>query len=132
MPNTNATFGRVGGKLRYYCAKHICKYVGKSVNIEHGAVFGKELSIGDKSGIGVDCVLSGNVTIGKYVNMGPQVYIYIQQTMVMIEQIFQCKNKGTQSQDQLSLMMTYGLEAELQFYPVYMLERGQLLELLRL
>lgn len=40
MPKTNATFGRVGGKLRYYCAKHICKYVGENVNIEQGAVFG--------------------------------------------------------------------------------------------
>ena len=63
MPKTNATFGRVGGKLRYYCAKHICKYVGENVNIEQGAVFGRELSIGDKSVIGVDCVLSGNITI---------------------------------------------------------------------
>lgn len=76
MPKTNATFGRVGGKLRYYCAKHICKYVGENVNIEQGAVFGRELSIGDKSGIGVDCVLSGNITIGKFVNMGPEIYIY--------------------------------------------------------
>lgn len=76
MPNTNATFGRIGGKIRYYCAKHMCKYVGKNVNIEHGATFSNKLSIGDNSGVGVNCVLSGEISIGKYVNMGPEVYIY--------------------------------------------------------
>ena len=52
--------------------------VGKQVNIEKGATFNGKVSIGDYSGIGVDCEMNGPVTIGRYVNMGPEVVVYTQ------------------------------------------------------
>lgn len=60
--------------LRVLCAKHIFKYVGKNVNIEHGAWFGKGqgIEIGDYSGIGINCYVPNDIKIGKYVMMGPK------------------------------------------------------------
>ena len=62
---------------RYFCCKHIFKYCGKNVNIEHGALFGCgfDIEIGDRSGIGINCVIPSNTKIGNNVNMGPNVYI---------------------------------------------------------
>ena len=76
MPPTNSKFGRFGGVIRTFCAKKMCVSVGEKVNIEQGASFGKDLCIGDHSGVGINCKLYGKVIIGKYVNMGPEVYIY--------------------------------------------------------
>lgn len=60
--------------LRVWWARRICRSVGKDVNIERGAIFSPEVSIGDYSGI--NCELYGPVNIGKYVMMGPEVVIY--------------------------------------------------------
>ena len=47
------------------------------MNVEFGAFFhsGREITIGDHSGIGVNAFLSGKVTIGNDVMMGPDVVI---------------------------------------------------------
>lgn len=60
------------------CAKHILKYCGTNVNIEKGAHFSTSVSLGDNSGIGIDCEIHGDVTIGNNVMMGPKVAIYTQ------------------------------------------------------
>lgn len=65
-------------KFRLLFGKLIMKDVGKQVNLEKGAMFNGEVSIGDYSGIGVDCEMNGPVLIGKYVNMGPEVVVYTQ------------------------------------------------------
>lgn len=62
-------------KLRYFWAKRICS-CGKNVNIERNAFFTPGLTLGDRSGIGIDCEVYGPVTIGKNVMMGPEVVIY--------------------------------------------------------
>ena len=62
-------------KLRLFWAKRIAN-CGKNVNIERGAFFTPGLSIGDNSGVGIDCEVYGPVTIGKNVMMGPEVVIY--------------------------------------------------------
>jgi maltose O-acetyltransferase len=51
--------------------------MGQNVNIEHGASFGsgRDLTIGDNSGIGIDCQVPANIQIGSDVMMGPQVLI---------------------------------------------------------
>lgn len=54
------------------------KDVGKNVNIEKGAIFRSQVSIGDYSGIGVRCEIYGPITIGKYVMMGSEVVVYTQ------------------------------------------------------
>ena len=51
-------------------------YVGKKVNIQRKASVTSKLVIGDKSGIGAYSHISGPVTIGKFVNMGPECVIF--------------------------------------------------------
>lgn len=58
-------------KIRYWMTKNFIESCGKNVNIETGAGFCPELHIGDNSGVGQDCKLSGRIVIGKNVMMGP-------------------------------------------------------------
>ena len=67
---------KYGAWLRRCYAKAIISHCGKKVNIEHGASFTPELSIGDRSGVGMHCELTGPITIGNDVMMGPEVIIY--------------------------------------------------------
>lgn len=67
---------RFAKRFRAFFAKRIVKYRGKNVNIEHNAYFTPELSIGDNSGVGIDCEVYGPVTIGADVMMAPDVVIY--------------------------------------------------------
>lgn len=62
--------------FRVFFAKHILKKIGMNVNIEKGAYFGPNVSIGDNSGIGVNCELYGSISIGENVLMGPEVVFY--------------------------------------------------------
>lgn len=63
-------------KLRCFFGKRILAKTGRDVNIERGAVFSPEVSIGDHSGIGIRSEIHGAVTIGDSVMMGPEVIIY--------------------------------------------------------
>ena len=67
---------KLGGCLRRIFAKSIISYCGKKVNVEHGASFTPALRIGDRSGIGINCELTGPISIGVDVMMGPEVIIY--------------------------------------------------------
>ena len=62
--------------LRVFFARRILKSCGKNVNIEKNAYFTPDVSIGDRSGIGIDCEINGPVSIGNDVMMGPEVIIY--------------------------------------------------------
>lgn len=62
--------------LRVAFGRKILKSCGKSVNIERNAYFTPEVSIGDRSSIGVDCELYGPINIGSDVMMGPECVIY--------------------------------------------------------
>jgi maltose O-acetyltransferase len=75
--STTPLIGKIARKLRYHCCKHIFKFCGKNVNIERRAVFGSgtELCIGDNSGLGINCVVPGDLFVGKDVMMGPHCYI---------------------------------------------------------
>lgn len=76
MPLSDATFSFGAKKFRQFLTKKIVVKMGENVNIEKGAEFFDSLEIGDNSGIGVNCMLSGKVTIGNDVMMGPEVFIY--------------------------------------------------------
>ena len=65
-------------KIRRYFARKIVVRLGKEVNVERGARFDAGLSIGNNSGIGINCELYGPITIGNDVMMGPEVVIYTQ------------------------------------------------------
>ena len=64
-------------KVRRMVCKHLFTYCGEDVNIEKGANFGMGggISIGNCSGIGVNCSIRGPLTIGEDVMMGPDVVI---------------------------------------------------------
>jgi len=62
--------------IRCFWAKKIAKTFGNHVNIEKGAYFTPGLSIGDYSGVGINCEVHGPVTIGNQVMMAPEVVIY--------------------------------------------------------
>jgi len=64
--------------LRYSVCKNIFSSCGHHVNIEKGAYFGngKLIEIGNFSGIGINCELYGQISIGENVMMGPEVIIY--------------------------------------------------------
>lgn len=69
---------KLSKQIRYYICSNIFKYIGKNVNIERKAYFGKgfELEIGDNSGIGINCSVPFNIKIGSNVLMGPNVFIF--------------------------------------------------------
>ena len=65
-------------KLRTFYAKRIIAKCGKHVNIERGAMFNADVTLGDYSDLGVKCQINGPVSIGNYVMMGPECIIYTQ------------------------------------------------------
>lgn len=62
--------------VRYWLASRFVESCGEHVNFEHGAKFNPELHIGDYSGIGVNCLVSGRTYIGSHVMMGPDCIMY--------------------------------------------------------
>lgn len=79
LPASHSKLGKLAGGTRRFCCKLILgDKCGKSVNIEHGALFSSRCEIGNLSGIGIDAKLNGKVIIGDYVMMGPNCTIYTQ------------------------------------------------------
>lgn len=70
-------FGPIAKFLRWFCAKNMFEYVGKNVNIEKGAYFGdgKNIRIGNNSGLGVDSFVPNDIVIGENVMIGPNFYV---------------------------------------------------------
>ena len=75
LPKSFSFGGKLAKKLRAATAKGFIRSCGKNVNIEHGAHISSKLSIGDNSGIGVDCHCGGALTVGNDVMMGPECVI---------------------------------------------------------
>lgn len=89
-----------GGKwVRYQLCKRIFKFCGLNVNIERGARFGsgRNIVIGNNSGIGINCSIPSDTIIGDNVMMGPNCYIlstnhaFSRTDIPMCEQGFQNK-----------------------------------------
>ena len=76
FPKSYSFGGKIAKKLRAASARGFVRYCGENVNIEHGAQISSKLSIGDNSGIGVDCQCGGDLTVGKDVMMGPECVIF--------------------------------------------------------
>ena len=62
--------------FRRFFARRILTSCGKKANIEKGARFTPGIALGDRSGIGIRCELTGPIKIGNDVMMGPEVIIY--------------------------------------------------------
>lgn len=69
-------YSRVSMLLRGLFAKRILASCGSEPNIERGATFGSDASLGDHSNIGYMCEVHGEVSIGSHVMMAPRVRIY--------------------------------------------------------
>jgi maltose O-acetyltransferase len=69
--------GKQSKYIREFLAKKIFLKCGHDINLENKAYFGtgKNISIGNYSGIGTKCELYGKITIGNDVMMAPEVII---------------------------------------------------------
>lgn len=76
MPLSDSRISMGSKKVRAFCGKLILDHCGKNVNIEKGAHFSQNVSLGDNSGIGVNAQIAPCVTIGNDVMMGPDCMIY--------------------------------------------------------
>jgi len=78
LPSSDSLYSLGAKKIRYFICKGLFDKIGKNVNVEHGAFFGRGQGIGidDFSGLGINCRVSGPLKIGKYCMMGPDVMIY--------------------------------------------------------
>ena len=65
-------------RVRSSVGVFIFEKCGKGINIEKNADFGwgTNISIGNNSGLGINCVINGPLEIGDNVMMGPNVTIY--------------------------------------------------------
>ncbi len=78
LPPSYAPLGNVWKSLRYWLCRGLFASCGRRVNVETGAKFnsGSKIRIGPRSGIGINCMLHGPVTLGDDVMMGPDVHFY--------------------------------------------------------
>jgi maltose O-acetyltransferase len=65
-------------RFKEFFIRKIFKSCGTNVNVARGARFGngKDIVIGDNSGIGMYCKVPNNIIIGEDVMMGPNVIIF--------------------------------------------------------
>lgn len=80
LPCSTVPYALGAGRIRRFCAGLMFEHCGKNVNIEHGAFLasGKDIEIGDNSGIGINCRITGPLSIGSDVMMAPGVNIVTQ------------------------------------------------------
>jgi len=80
LPSSDVPYSMGSRKIRAFLARRMMHSVGKNVNIEHGAFFasGRDISIGNNSGLGINCRVAGPLSIGDDVMMAPNVSIYTQ------------------------------------------------------
>lgn len=76
MPASEGKWGNSYKKIRYALASRSLEKCGRNVNFEHGARFDSDVSIGDNSGIGINCLVTGAAVIGNDVMMGPECIFY--------------------------------------------------------
>lgn len=69
--------GKLANSIRVFLVKRIIKRCGKITTINRRANFGsgKDMIMGDYSGLGANCKCPNNIVIGKYVMIAPNVFI---------------------------------------------------------
>lgn len=77
ISNSNVNIGQ--RKIRAFLTKKIITHMGINVNVEKGARFADDISIGDYSGLGINSFVGSGTQIGSHVMMGPDCLIYTQQ-----------------------------------------------------
>lgn len=75
LPPSQGTINIGQRSLRSLAVRLIISKCGKGINVERGARFDSSLEIGDRSGIGENCILTNKVKIGNDVMMAREVLI---------------------------------------------------------
>lgn len=75
LPPSYSFGGKWGKALRGICGELMLARCGTGVNIERGARFSPKVTLGDRSGIGVNAKIYGTCHIGNCVMMGEDVTI---------------------------------------------------------
>lgn len=80
LPASDMPYSMGAKSIRGFLCRRIFKKAGKNINIEHGAYFGsgRDIEIGNNSGLGFNCRVYGPLKIGDDVMMGPDVMIFTQ------------------------------------------------------
>jgi len=80
LPASDMPYSFGAKHIRGFLCRRIFRSAGKNINIEQGAYFGsgKDIAIGNNSGIGLNCRVYGPLKIGDDVMMGPDVMIFTQ------------------------------------------------------
>lgn len=68
LPGSSGRF-KFGKKLRVFCAKKIMASCADDVNIEKHSLWSSKVSLGNRSEIGINCHVGGEVHIGNDVMM---------------------------------------------------------------
>lgn len=76
LPKTNSRLSFGSKAIRAALVRGFAEHAGKGIDIQKGAQISRSFSIGNNSGVGINCVLQGRVVIGDNVMMGPEVWIY--------------------------------------------------------
>lgn len=76
MPENNSVIKLGQDRLRRKCVQNLVKFCGKQITVEKNASFSFDLKIGNHSGLGINCRIPSNVTIGNDVMMGPDVVFF--------------------------------------------------------
>lgn len=76
LPTSNSHIKLGQKKIRSWCARQILQECGKSIGVEKGAKFAFDISVGDNSALGINCMVGSLTRIGRDVMMGPNVKIY--------------------------------------------------------
>lgn len=80
LPASNSAYSLGSKRIRRFLTRRIFRKAGKAFNVEHGVFFasGRDIEIGSNSGIGINSRVSGPLTIGNDVMIGPEVMIFTQ------------------------------------------------------
>lgn len=77
LPASDHRYAKWARVVRRVCCRGLFTEMGLNVNVERSAFFGdgRNIRIGDHSGLGINSRLLGPVTLGRHVMMGPDVIV---------------------------------------------------------
>ena len=76
LPANDSRITLAAKAIRGFLTSRFVNSAGRQINIQRGAKFGPDLSIGDRSGIGINSQIQNGVSIGRNVMIGPECFIY--------------------------------------------------------
>lgn len=78
LPQSHSIWNRPSHYLRMWCSRMMLEHCGLDSWVDRRSIVDLRVKMGNRSGIGRNCELYGDVTIGDDVLMAPEVVIYTQ------------------------------------------------------